>query len=228
MLGREGTRRKIELHVALFLVLLSPGYNPPRRRRCLYLSRGKPPSVCAYLSLPPIPAALRVALRFAPVPPYSQSTFWQLTLVPPSSPRPLTTPARLLTLPSIPARPSALLARFALPPQSPTYSLFSLLYHPLPPPDFTHLRPPDTHPLAPSYPSFPPPSTLYPCSTVPARSRSPPPSSSLPSSGAPTHPNANHPLKVGAPYWRLNHPARGRVEGEGMGREGRRGGRVAD
>lgn len=154
MLGREGTRRKIELHVALFLVLLSPGYNPPRRRRCLYLSRGKPPSVCAYL--PSAPAALRVALRFAPVPPYSQSTFWQLTLVPPSSPRPLTTPARLLTLPSIPARPSALLARFALPPQSPTYSLFSLLYHPLPPPDFTHLRPPDTHPPAPSYPSFPP------------------------------------------------------------------------
>lgn len=38
------------LHVALFLVLLSPGYNPPRRRWCLYLSRGKPPSVRVSLS----------------------------------------------------------------------------------------------------------------------------------------------------------------------------------
>lgn len=61
MLGWEGIRRKIELHVALFLVLLSPGYNPPRRRRCLYLSRGKPPSRVR-VSLPrPLPTLL--ALR---------------------------------------------------------------------------------------------------------------------------------------------------------------------
>lgn len=237
MLGREGTWRKIELHVALFLVLLSPGYNPPRRRRCLYLSRGKPPSVCAYLS--PGLSRLPRARHVRPVPPHSQSTFWQLTLVP----RPLTilscahSVSRSFSLSLGLAYSRSLYSpRFAVPPQSPTYSVLSTSSSSTfstssstssssSLPDPIHLRPP----LTPTYPSYP---SLY---SIPVLYRSRAPATSarqlpllLLPSGAPTHPNANHPLKVGAPYWRLNHPARGRVEGEGMGRGEQRGGRVAD
>lgn len=73
--------RDAGLHVALFLVLLSPGYNPPRRRWCLYLSRGKPPSVRVSLSLafPPHPTFCHTL---------SPSTFCQ----------PALTPCRLSTL----------------------------------------------------------------------------------------------------------------------------------
>jgi len=234
MLGREGwTWKKIELHVALFLVLLSPGYNPPRRRRCLYLSRGKPPSVCAYLSFfPPVPHRPFPTLRLPdppryvhPVPPHSQSTFWQLTLVPSSALQP---PSVRSLPPSLSLSPSlALFPPVLCPPsraslvslyhRSPRHTLFSLRppspvrFHPPKAP------PPPRHPLTPSYPSLYSIPMLY-RSRAPAPSQ--PPTSPLPSSGAPTHPIANHPLKVGAPYWRLNHPARGRVEDEGMDRGG--------
>ncbi|KYN37302.1 hypothetical protein ALC56_08359, partial [Trachymyrmex septentrionalis] len=76
--GRAEGRRK-----ELLGMMLGPGYNPPRRRRCLYLSRGKPPSVCAYLSPPPSrPRSSDPPRHVRPVPSHSQSTFWQLTLVP--------------------------------------------------------------------------------------------------------------------------------------------------
>ncbi|KYM89626.1 hypothetical protein ALC53_01938 [Atta colombica] len=79
MSGRAKGRQK-----KLLGMMLGPGYNPPRRRWCLYLSRGKPPSVCAYLSLPPSLSSRSSdpPRHVCPVPSHSQSTFWQLTLVP--------------------------------------------------------------------------------------------------------------------------------------------------
>lgn len=93
--------------------------------------------------------------------------------------------------------------------------LCSLYPSSFPPTDPTHLRPP-WHPPYPFHPSLYSIPMLY--RFHPRQSPSP-----LPPSGAPTQPNANHPLKVGAPYWRLNHPARGRGDGTGRA-EGRAGG----
>lgn len=160
MLGREGIRRKIELHVALFLVLLSPGYNPPRRRWCLYLSRGKPPSVCAYLSLPPSHSSIP-AFR----PPAPRSPPFHRTLNPPSGsslsfPAPSNHPprARARSHPS-PLRSSSLASLYH---RSPRHTLFSLSA--LSPPVRSH--PPKT-PLTPTLPILPTLlSTLYPYSTV--------------------------------------------------------------
>lgn len=147
--------------------------------------------MCAYLSffLPfpafphpfPTPRLPDPPRYVRPVPPHSQSTFWQLTLVPSSTlrlpfvrslPLSLSLFVALLSfslsfslLPSVLCYP-----RFTVLPQSPTYSLLSTL---LPPSDSTHLRPPpDTHLPHPTLLS-----TLYPCSTVPARS---PPRNPLP------------------------------------------------
>lgn len=169
------------------------------------------PPVCAYLSLglsqPP-------STTFAP---------FHRTLNPPSgsslsSPPPSNHPLRARSHSPLPH--SSLRCTTAVP----RHTLFSLSLPP-PPPNLTH---PKT-PLTPTYSSHP---SLY---SIPvlyrSRALAPAPAnppSPLPPSGASTHPNANHPLKVGAPYWRLNHPARGRFEGEGMGWGGQRGGRVPD
>ena len=109
------------LHVALFLVLLSPGYNPPRRRWCLYLSRGKPPSV--RVSLP----------RASP----SHPTF--------SLPHSLSIhllAARSPSEPYIPSLPSP-----AIHPPSPRHTLCSPLFSPRFPPIDTHYHPPVFLPL---------------------------------------------------------------------------------
>lgn len=94
------------LHVALFLVLLSPGYNPPRRRWCLYLSRGKPPSVRVSLPLAftrPFPshllsATLSLSFSLSLARSLSPSTFWQPALPLSRTPSSLPPRNRLSTL----------------------------------------------------------------------------------------------------------------------------------
>lgn len=186
------------LHVALFLVLLSPGYNPPRRRWCLYLSRGKPPSV-------------RVSLPLAftrPSPSHTLSLFLSF-----ARSLSLSLPIHLLATRS-PSEPYTLL------PPAPQPAI-----HPPSQPRHTLRSPPCSPPprFHPPTPIHLPPSTRFPSSTT----RPPPPHSHSTHIHHHRHPphlcclhpsfqlTPTHPLlKVGAPYWRLNHPARGHDQGE--------------
>lgn len=196
----ERIRRKIELHVALFLVLLSPGYNPPRRRRCLYLSRGKPPSRVR-VSLPrPLPTLL--ALRSP------RSTALSIHLLAAHSrPPPSNHPLRARSL-ALPFRTPPLRCTTAVP----RHTLFSLS---LSPRSQSH---PPTHPTLLS--------TLYPCSTVPAHwlpLPSSPPSTSIRRFDSPQRqPPAEGGCALLAPESSRPRPLRGR--GDGAGRTERRAG----
>lgn len=212
MLGREGIRRKIELHVALFLVLLSPGYNPPRRRWCLYLSRGKPPSVYAYLSRPPSRPGLPTP---APRSPRSIALSIHLLAAHSRPPHPLTTPARSCSLSPFPPRSSSLASLYH---RSPRHTLFSLPV--LSPPVRSH--PPKT-PLTPTLP-IPPFSLLYthalpfPPPTIPFTA-----ASIRRSDSTQRQPPAEGGCALLAPESSRPRPHRGRGDGTGRA-EGRAGG----